>query len=196
MSDPLADLKRRAYARPEDDGDAAAAQAELAELAREQQRAERGLDIPGLPPHSVTDARGKQLLAATSLAALALASIAVVTRPVDSLEVFDRPPAPSDQPPPEWMLEVLGASHDGLDPADVESVRWLAHDDLSTLFGYRVESGAVCVLLIVGDSGAGTCTPEDEFDRVGLELQGGGQFPRVNWGPTGGARFSDGEARP
>ena len=49
----------------------------------------------------------------------------------------------------------------------------------------------MCVLLIVGDSGAGNCAPEEEFARSGVEITGGAQFPRVTWGPTGAPRFNE-----
>jgi|GEM_PF-7019600 len=51
MSDPHADLKRRAYTRSDNDGDALEAQAELARIDHEQHLAERGarLDLPRPP---------------------------------------------------------------------------------------------------------------------------------------------------
>jgi len=187
MSDPLADLKRRAYARPTSEADAAEAQAELARLAVPEHVDDTWYTPPA--PH-LTAGRLKVALAA--LAALsALAAVVSTPAPGGSLAVFDRAQTLDDLTAPAWAILSGVESPIG---ADDGTVRWLADFDGSRLYAYRTTQGFVCLSLVHGVGTRITCTSPLEFADSGLRLAYGttsmqGPALTVVWGPEGGPAF-------
>ena len=177
MSDPLADLKRRAYGRPVSEADAATAQAEL-----------RRLSTPDAPPPApvlpepVASVRPKQklLLAVAALAAAALATgIALAPRP--SLDVFAMPQSGV----PAWP---------GARAAD-DDIRWLGSLGPWDVFGFMTAGGNVCVTaFLAGASGGGSCTSRANFAAAGLAFATSvsGEDLTVAWGPRGAAVLDGG----
>ena len=185
MSDPLAELKRRAYARPEDDGSAAAAQAELAQFAEEQRRAERGveIDLPELPEFGVVGVRSQALLGVAAVV-VTIAAIASFQPRAESLDVFDRAQTADD----------LLSMSVGLDDIDPTTVRHLASQPDIDVFGSLTTGDGICLTAEYdpdeGSSGT-SCTSLADFRRTGLEVQlfrGAyleGVLISVHWGPNG-----------
>ncbi len=178
MTDPLADLQRRAYGRPVSEADATAAQVELVRL--------RTPDAPRPPPAqppavaSVPRSR-KLLLAAAALAAAALATgIALAPRP--SLDVFASP----QHDVPVWP---------GAD--STTDIRWLGGTDVWNVFAFKTTGGNVCLSAFAGgNSGGGSCTSIREFEANGLTLTtsafvGTTSYLTVTWGPRGDAHLDD-----
>jgi hypothetical protein len=194
MSDALADLKRRAYARPLSEGDAVEAQAELARLAA---RAEEPDWAPPRPPgFAVPGAGPRWVLGAAAL--LALVGAAALPSPAPaSLAVFAREQAPLDLSAPPWAMSL----HNGLPGYEVDesSIRWLAEDDGKRLFAYQTVGGSICLTLVLTTSAASTCATPEEFAKQGLTLAFGmtvDQQP-VNtavWAPDGETHIYDGAA--
>ena len=185
MSDPLAELKRRAYARPENDSSAAAAQAELARLAEEQRRIERGvaIDLPDVPEFGVAGIRLQAILGA-AVVVLVIAAIGTFQPHADSLDVFDRAQTTDD----------LMSMSIGLDDIEPASVRHLASQPGIDVFGSLTTGDRICLTAEYdpdeGSSGT-SCTSLADFRRTGLEVQlfrGAyleGVLISVHWGPNG-----------
>lgn len=177
VDDPLADLKRRAYGRPDDPDDAAAAQAALAALAEPPAEHVDADPHPAAP----TTARRRTLagIAAGVVASLVLA-LAVTLSPRPSLEVFDRPQLGV----PEWP----GAR------SEDDAIRWLGSRAGWDVFGFITGGGNVCLTgFRAGQSAGGACTSREQFTIRGLELEidrgSGTEFLVARWGPLGDARL-------
>ncbi|MCU1410694.1 MAG: hypothetical protein JWR04_1401 [Rhodoglobus sp.] len=191
MSDPLADLKRRAYARPTSAEDAAEAQAELARLAIPEH-----VDVDWyIPPTQriVVGGRAKVAIAALALAA-AFAAVVNTIPPGGSLDVFDRAQSPADLTAPGWAI--LSGFESPIGAEDL-TIRWLADFDGSRLYAYRTTEGFVCLSLVHGMGTRITCTSPIDFEDSGLRLAYGttsmeGPALTVVWGPDGGPMFYDG----
>jgi hypothetical protein len=177
MTDPLAELKRRAYGRPVSEADAAQAQAEL--LLRTT------ADAPWSPlagPRAAASVprRGMLVLAATALGLAVVASgIALAPRP--SLDVFAMPQSGA----PVWPG---AAAHD-------DDIRWLGSLGPWDVFALRTAGGNVCITAFLGGtSGGGSCTSRESFVSSGLRFGTslGGEDLSVTWGPTGGAILDGG----
>lgn len=178
MDDPLADLKRRAYGRPDDPDDAAAAQAALADLA--EPPAEHVDADPHPAPPAPASRRTLTVIAAGVVASLVLA-IAVTLSPRPSLEVFDRPQVGV----PEWP----GAR------SEDDAIRWLGSRAGWDVFGFITRGGNVCLTgFREGRSAGGACTSREQFTIRGLELEvdtgQDGQPLRALWGPAGDVRLA------
>jgi hypothetical protein len=197
MSDPLADLKRRAYAPTADEHDAEAARAELARIAAREHPAAAPRDdwyIPSTTPFAIAGGRLRLLLAVAALTSVAGAL--AFPSPGASLAVFDREPTPDDLAAPRWAIHT--SAGDAVYGADSDTVRWLADHEDARLYAYRTPAGFVCLSLVKGDWGSGTCASPDEFAAngitLGLGLVAGGPELTVAWGPTGDPRFYNGPA--
>jgi len=193
MSDPLADLKRRAYARPSSEADAAEAQAELARLAVPEHLDDDWYVPPA--PRIVLGGRTKVAIAALTLAA-ALAAVVNTIPPGGSLAVFDRAQSPADLTAPGWAI--LSGFESPIGAEDL-TIRWLADFDGSRLYAYRTTEGFVCLSLVHGMGTRITCTSPMDFEDSGLRLAYGttsmqGPALTVVWGPDGGPMFYDGPA--
>lgn len=196
MSDPLADLKRRAYAPTADEHDAEAARAELAQIAAREHPAEHaGQDwyVPSAPPFAIAGARVRLLIAGASL--LSVAGALAFPSPAQSLAVFDKPPTEEDLAAPRWAIH--SSVNDNLYGTD--TVRWLADHGDARLYAYRTPAAYICVSLVKGNWGSGTCASPDEFAASGITLglglmTDGGPELTVAWGPTGEPHFYDSTA--
>ena len=190
MSDPLADLKRRAYARPTSAADAAEAQAELARI-QEQQHAEIGWRTPSTHLHTF----GRTRVAVAGLAILAaLGALASTAPPGGSLAVFDRAQNPDDLTAPGWAILSAYESPQG---ADGMTIRWLADFGGVRLYAYRTIEGLVCLSLVHGMGTRRSCTSAVEFADSGIILAYGttGTIDpalTVVWGPNGSPMFYEG----
>lgn len=189
MSDPIADLKRRAYARPTSAEDAAQAQAELARLAV----GERAEDEWYIPPAPHSTAGGRVKIGIAVLAALAaLGALVNTPAPGGSLAVFDRPQNPDDLTAPGWAILSGFESPQG---AEDVTIRWLADFGDARLYAYRTAEGFVCLSLVHGVGTRISCTTPVEFAASGLMLGYGttaNQGPAITvlWGPDGGPSFN------
>lgn len=176
MDDPLADLKRRAYGRPDDPDDVAAAQAALAALAKPPEHVD-AVSHPAAP--TVASRRTLAGLAAGVVASLVLALV-VTLSPRPSLAVFDRPQFGA----PEWP----GAR------SEDDAIRWLGRRAGWDVFGFITGGGNVCLTgFRAGRSAGGACTSREQFTIRGLELEidrgSAAEVLVARWGPLGDARL-------
>lgn len=192
MSDPLADLKRRAYARPTSEADAAEAQAQLARLSGAGH--DDGWYIPPTP-HLHGFLRARVGVAALAVLA-AMGALATMPAANGSLAVFDRPQNPDDLTAPGWAILSGFESPQG---ADDMTIRWLADFGGARIYAYRTIEGWVCLSLVHGVGTRHNCASPVEFADSGLVLAygtTGSEDPALTvvWGPTGGPSFYDGAA--
>ena len=157
--------------------------------------------VPQPPPSNSHDsvedhrprrrARPRTLIVVVAVIALSAAlGVWLVSRPVDSLAVFDRPPNASDRAAQERMQD-LGF---GPSPDDWSNARLLAEYGDVIVVGQR-EGSSVCLFTVEADRGSGgNCASDDVFASEGLSTPVRGE-PRADgtridvtyqWGPQGG----------
>lgn len=178
MSDPLAELRRRAYGPPVSEADAAEAQAELRRLSTP--------DAPPAPPEPPAVAslpRKHTLLLAVASIFLAAVATGVALSPRPSLDIFASPQSGA----PAWPGAAEGD----------DDIRWLGSLGPWDVFALRTQGGNLCVTAFLdGASGGGSCTSRESFTTDGLSFATslGGEDLSVTWGPQGDARL-DGAPR-
>jgi hypothetical protein len=132
------------------------------------------------------------------VAAVVIASIVIVvlvTRPRDSLEVFDRAPTAEDLAAREIVSERFGPGAD----LDASSVRVLSSDGSMSAVVARTGNGVCMFSLEDVSTHGGGCPTLDEFRRDGMTMESRGQpeadGTRVDtlfeWGPTGDLRVTE-----
>ena len=199
MDDPLGDLKRRAYARPTSESDAAEAQALLARLATGEVviPVEPEAPRPGaVRLQTVTIASPRAHVAIAVIALLCVAGAVTAPLPHNSLSVFDRPQDPVDLAAPAWAFRSGMESPFG---AQEPSIRWLTDYHDAQVYAYLTPDGWVCLTLIQGAGAGVSCASPGEFAEGGVILGygttgGDGPWISVVWGPEGGPRFYEGTA--
>ncbi len=179
------ELQRRAYAKPVDGVDPAAAQAELAALAEARRPAPeiewQPLDVPSAPT------RRQKLVVIVALAVTLVAASALALVPAPSLMVFSFPQVGA----PPWPGTI-----DRDERSD--KIRWLTRSNGWDVFAFITTGGNICMAAFEGSlSSGGTCTSRDVFNIIGLRMgasrttANGTEYLSVKWGPIGEARTSD-----
>ncbi|MGV8896891.1 MAG: hypothetical protein ACOH10_06870 [Rhodoglobus sp.] len=179
------ELQRRAYSKPVDGVDPAAAQAELAAIAESRRPAPeiewRPLSVPA------TTTRTQKLVVIAALAVTLAAASALALVPAPSLTVFNFPQIGA----PAWP-----GGGDGDERTD--RIRWLTSSNGWDVFAFITTGGNICMASFEGSlSSGGICTSKEVFMIIGLRMgmsrftPDGAEYLSVKWGPTGGARTSD-----
>ncbi len=129
-------------------------------------------------------------LAGLAVGALTVASVVVAVAPTDSLEIFASPAAVGDPLPPGWLLQARSV--------EASAVRWIGDALGWSVFVLTDSTGHLCMTVVEGDRGSGSCLTPTAFADHGLTvelpvasssgLSGSGPHNFASWGPVGGLR--------
>lgn len=136
------------------------------------------------------------ILAALVVGALVTASVVVAVAPADSLEIFARPVAAGDPAPPDWLLQARSV--------EASAVRWIGDAGGWSVFVLTDAAGHLCMTLVEGSRGSGSCLTPTAFAAHGLSVElpfaggsgssAGSARSYASWGPVGGLRVQVGLA--
>ena len=138
--------------------------------------------------------RLRMVLGGLAAASLVVGSVAAALAPADSLEVFASPASSTDPVPPAWLLQARSV--------EASAVRWIGEARGWDVFVLQDGSGHLCMTVVDGARGTGSCLTTVAFAAHGLSVElpfdssagFSGNPPRnfASWGPTGGLRVQVG----